>query len=157
MPLNDRFYNPGSAATNALLDFLTQREATKRQAFLDDLKRQEFEQQKRATDQRIELDREQAAGLREQREAAAELNRQKKALGVMTMLEPDASIGAGTADTIREGGFEDLVGPYAQNANAAPTGPADDPRSYASTTYKGTPQQRRLRDFIARTDPQSAA
>src|SRR5262245_6141249 len=105
MPLNDRFYNPGSAATNALLDFLTQREATRRQAFLDDLKRQEFEQQKRATDQRIELDREQAAGLREQREAAADLNRQKKALGVMTMLEPDATIGAGTADTIREGGF----------------------------------------------------
>lgn len=68
----------------------------------------------------------------------------------MGTLKPKQNIGAQTAEILNEGGFGELVGPYAQIPGvlaSGPNGPADDPRSYVSATYEGTPQQQSLEEF----------
>ena len=105
MPLNDTYRSGGAAATNALFDFLAEREARRRQDMLDEITKSTASRQDKVARGQLDLQREQLTSLQEQRQAAADLNRQKKALGVIGMLSPESTVDADTADVIRQGGF----------------------------------------------------
>ena len=120
---------------------------------LDDITKSTAARQDEVARGQLDLQREQLASLQEQRQAAAELSRQKRALGVIGTLTPDANIDPEAADIIRQGGLGSLVRETQGSVQRdAPSGPADDPRSWidstTATTFAGTPQQQALRGFI---------
>jgi hypothetical protein len=173
MPLNERFYNPGAAATGALFDFLADREVKQRQALVDQaaqdqqawenqFRTQQQDQAAQTAQANMRLQQEQAASLREQREAAAALNAQKRALGVIGMMQPGAAVDADTAGIVREGGFGSLlqtpgvVAGMPREADAAVADEVDsallasDPNALRTDpTFRGTPQQMALQQFLA--------
>jgi hypothetical protein len=147
------FHSPGAAATNSLFDFLAEREARRRQDMLDEITKSTASRQDEVARGQLDLQREQLTSLQEQRQAAAELSRQKKALGVIGMLSPDSNVDADTADVIKQGGFGSLIREAQSSVQRdTPNGPADDPRSWVDptsvSTFAGTPQQQALRRFI---------
>ena len=147
------FNSPGAAATSSLFDFLAEREARKRQDMLDEITKSTASRQDEVARGQLDVQREQLTSLQEQRQAAADLSRQKKALGVIGMLSPDSTVDADTADVIKQGGFGSLITEAQSSVQRdMPNGPADDPRSWVDptsvSTFAGTPQQQALRSFI---------
>jgi hypothetical protein len=155
MPQNDTYRNPGAAATGALFDFLRDREARQRQAMLDSLTQSTAARQDEVARANLDLQREQMEGLREQRLAAADLNRQKKAIGVIGMMQPGAAVDTSTADVIRQGGFGSLIQQGQPTQGAMTVAPEEDPEGIptydvqpGATTFSGTPQQAALQRFM---------
>ena len=70
------FASPGAAATNSLFDFLREREASRRQAMLDEMTQTTAARQDEVARGALDVQREQMEGLREQPVGAADLNRE---------------------------------------------------------------------------------
>ena len=76
------FSSPGAAAaTNSLFDFLREREARRRQDFLDEITKSTATRQDEVAHGALEVQREQMERLHEQHMAAADLNREIAAEG----------------------------------------------------------------------------
>jgi hypothetical protein len=161
MPI-DKFVSPGAMATEAIFQALADREARRRQEMLDTITRQKGDddhtraqrenqmafEQLAIQQQNAALAREQAEGLKAQREAQAEATRQKRALGVIATLNPEQNIDPETAKTIREGGMGALVGEGAVSQGAFlgddETGVPQYEMKEGALSFKGTPQQRAM-------------
>lgn len=102
MPGRFNFQSPGAAATDTLVQIMAEREAKRRQDFLDSLAL-------RRENRNDEIQHESLASLKSQREGLDEQRRQTMATNLLPMLRPGQKLDADTSGTLRQGNLGILV------------------------------------------------
>lgn len=136
------FVSPGAAMVEELSRTLAEREAKRRQDFLDALTL-------RREDRNDEIQRAQADSLTAQRDAMNDVRRQTMAKGVVGMMKPGQTVDKDTSKILREGGLGVLIrqGAPKQGAALDPSalGPNEGDELYSVTPgqdeFTGTPDQ----------------
>ncbi|HEX5109884.1 MAG TPA: hypothetical protein VFV95_15640 [Vicinamibacterales bacterium] len=129
------------------------REEARHRALLEEITKQEHTDtlatnalNRRLAEERATREQELATSQRTERDAATALNNQKLTLGALSTVAPGSGLDPTLATRMRRDGLTHLIGPNRQSGTV--TGPADDPRSYVTETFRGTPQQQALQQML---------
>lgn len=137
------FISPGVAVADEIQRVLADREAQRRQAFLESI-------QKRAADRNDEVQRMNAESLKSQRDATITKGKQDMAAGVAKFLKPGQSVDDDTASTLNEGNLGILIQQKSKMGERATSGgelgdalglQGQMPTMGTERTFAGTPEQ----------------